>query len=311
MPLDKDIEQILKLAIEEDFRGGDVTTLACVPETAKAVGKLLIKQAGVVAGLPFLRAIFELIDPKIDVAFAVEEGSYHKAGAIIGLLNGPARGILTAQTVALNLVKHLSGIATLTAAYVRKVQGLSCDIMDTRKTMPGLRMLEKYAVRVGGGKNHRFGLDDRFVIKASHLFFLAGNNSSPIKEAVLKVKAYNPDLPIEVEIERVDQLQEALSADIEAVLLYQMTPEEVKMCVKMARKSNKKIYVESSKAITLDTVRAYAETGVDGICIPALTDSPPSVDIKLSITRPSEEQFKAIQRSTPNFAFGLRESSRG
>lgn len=298
MPLDKDVEQILKIALEEDLRTGDITTLACVPETAVAVGKLIIKQAGVIAGLPFFRAMFDLVDPKIDIAFAVEEGSYQKAGTMIGVLNGPARAILSAQTAALNLLKHLSGIATLTSAYVRKVQGLNCDIMDTRKTLPGLRSLEKYGVRVGGGKNHRFGLDDRFIIKASHLLFLQGNPKSHLQDAILKVKTLNPELPIEVEIERVDQLQEVLSLPIEAILLYRMTPEDVKICVKMSRKSNKKIYVESSKAITLDTIHAYAETGVNGICVPALTDSPPSIDIKLSISRPTEEQFKSKHRAS-------------
>lgn len=280
---EKDIEHLLERAIAEDIRSGDITSQACIPDHAITHAKLVMKQAGVVAGLPFLSLLFHLIDSSIEVVPLIEEGSFQKAGTIIAKISGPARGILSGERTALNLIQHASGVATTTAAYVKKVAGFGCAILDTRKTLPGLRSLEKYAVRVGGGSNHRFSLDDRFVIKTNHLAVLSATSSEPIRDAVKQVKALRPDLSIEIEIDDPQLLEEALNTDASVIILCNMTPDQVARCVEKIRSTNKKVYVESSGTITLDTIRAYAELGVDAISIGALTHSVPALDISMKM----------------------------
>ena len=281
MDLDKEIERLIDNSIAEDIGSGDITTSACVPDHAVITGWFVLKQAGVLAGLPFLERLFKKIDPELSVQLLVEEGSFHKAGTILGKVTGHARGILTGERIALNMLQHASGVATVTAAFVRKLRGLNCVIMDTRKTLPGLRALEKYAVRVGGGINHRFGLDDRFIIKNNHLYFISTSN--PIKEAVRLVKAQQPNIPIEVEIHDLKQVDQALQTEAYAIMLSRMLPYEIGKAVKKIRKTDKKIYVESLGTITKETVRAYAETGVDGISIGSVTHSVPALDIVLRL----------------------------
>ncbi|MFQ5729406.1 MAG: carboxylating nicotinate-nucleotide diphosphorylase, partial [Waddliaceae bacterium] len=213
-----------------------------------------------------------------------EEGSYQKSGTLIGKVSGSARSILTGERIALNIIQHASGIATVTSAYVRKLKGLLCEVLDTRKTLPGLRVLEKYAVRVGGGTNHRNALDDRFIIKINHLYFSGGGRSStPIKDAVSRVKKSRSDLIIEVEISHIDQLIETLETEADAIMLSRLSPSEIKKCVHRINPTGKKAYVESLGTITLDTVRAYAETGVDGISIGSVTHSVPALDIVMRL----------------------------
>ena len=239
-----------------------------------------LKTSGVaVAGLPFLEILFHKVDPRIEVKLVVSEGSYHKAGAILAEISGPARGILSAKQTALNLVQHASGVATVTSTYVKKVAGFGCAIMDTRRTLPGLRSLEKYAVRVGGGMNHRFGLDDRFIIKTNHLAFLSDDYESPIMEAAKQVSAMNPNLLIEIEVNNLKSLPDALQTNANAIILCHLMPDEVAKCVSKIRESNKKIYVDSPRTITLDTIRAYAELKVDAIFIRDLTNSAQTLDI--------------------------------
>lgn len=283
MYLKKEIERLIEIAIAEDIGSGDITSEVLVFKTSMTSGCFVIKQAGIVAGLPFLEFLFKKIDPEIDVKLYLEEGSYQKAGTIIAKVAGPARGILAGERIALNLIQHASGIATMTYEYVRKVKGLRCEILDTRKTLPGLRALEKYAVGIGGGTNHRFSLDDRFTIKSNHLYFLAGGSPTPIKEAVKKVKSHRPDLAIEVEISNSKNLHQALETDAKAIMLSRMMPSEIKKCVSLIRRTDKKVYVESLGTITLDTVRAYAETGVDGISIGSITYSVPALDIVMRL----------------------------
>lgn len=282
MNLDKHIEHLIDLAIAEDIGKGDITSQACVGEEAQITVKVVLKQAGVLAALPYLNVLFHKIDPSIQVNLLVEEGSLHKAGALIATIKGPARGILTGERVALNLIQHASGIATLTASYVKKVSGYGCAILDTRKTLPGLRSLEKYAVRVGGGNNHRFSLDDRFIIKINHLAVISKYAKNPIVEAVERAKKYHPEHSIEIEIDDKDLLNEALKTDAKVIILCNMTPDEVKDSVKKIRKTDKKIYIQSS-AITLDTIRSYAELGVDAISIGTLTHSVPALDIAMKM----------------------------
>lgn len=283
MYLQKEIERLIDISIEEDIRSGDITSEVLVPKEAMTSGHIVLKQAGVLAALPFLQILFRKIDPSIEVKLYVEEGSYQKAGTILGKVSGPARGILSGERIALNLVQHASGVATCTAEYVRKLKGLHCGVLDTRKTLPGLRALEKYAVTVGGGTNHRFALDDRFIIKTNHLYFFKGISKCPIKEAIEKVHKHQPNLPIEVEITRFDQLSEALHPAVSGIMLSRMVPMEIQRCVKRVRQTDKKIYIESLGTITLDTIRAYAETGVDGISIGYVTHSVPALDIVMRL----------------------------
>lgn len=279
MYLQNEIERLIDISIAEDIRSGDITTEVLVPEGAITSGRIVLKQAGVLAALPFLQILFQKIDPAIEVTLYVEEGSYQTAGTILGKVTGPARGIISGERIALNLIQHASGVATSTSEYVRKLKGLHCGILDTRKTLPGLRALEKYAVSVGGGSSHRFALDDRFIIKTNHLYFLKGISKTPIKDAIERVKKHQPDLPIEVEITRYEQLTQALHPVVSGIMLSRMMPIEIKRCVDRIRQTNKKVYIESLGTITLDTVRAYAETGVDGISIGSVTHSVPTLDI--------------------------------
>lgn len=283
MYLQNEIERLIDISIDEDIRSGDITSEVLIPTETVASGQFVMKQAGVVAMLPFLQILFQKIDPTIKITVCVEEGSYQRAGTIIAKATGHAKGILAGERIALNLIQHASGVATITSKYVKKMKGLRCEILDTRKTLPGLRALEKYSVHVGGGSNHRFALDDRFIIKSNHLYFTAGHSKKPIKEAIDKVKKHRPDLPIEVEITRYEQLQQVLQPEVKAIMLSRMLPFEIKKCVDRIRQTDKKVYIESLGTITLDTVRAYAETGVDGISIGSVTHSVPALDIVMRL----------------------------
>lgn len=284
MHLHKEIERLIETSLAEDLGTGDVTTEVLLKKETLASAAFVMKQAGIVAGLPFLQMVFEKIDRDIQVTALVEEGSFHKAGTTIAKVSGPAKGILSGERVSLNLIQHASGVATITREYVRKLKGLNCQILDTRKTLPGLRALEKYAVKIGGGTNHRFSLADRFTIKRNHLHFQGAPGGKTIKEAVHRAKTARPDLPIEIEISQPQLLPEALETGAHAIMLSRMMPSEIKKCVALIRKTDKKVYVESLGTITLDTIRAYAETGVDGISIGSITHSVPSLDIVMRLT---------------------------
>jgi len=281
MDLPTGIENLIDVALAEDIRSGDITTEALLPQTVQTFARFFLRQSGVVAGFDLLKAIFYKIDPTLAIEFLCPEGVYLKAGTTIATVSGSARGILAGERVALNFLQHTSGIATITAAYVKKCVGLKCAIMDTRKSLPGLRALEKYAVRIGGGKNHRFGLDDRLVIKTNHLAFSKQPGTIAVREALEKVRAKRPDLPIEIEIDDLAFIDTVLSTDVAAIMLRNMTPEEILRAIKKIRRTDKKVYIESLGAITLDTVRAYAETGVDGIAIGHLMYPAPALDIGL------------------------------
>jgi len=283
MYLEKELDRLIDTAIEEDIKSGDITSEVCIPDHAVISGRFILKQAGVLAGLPILKMLFDKLNPEIEITLYEEEGSFHKAGTIFAKVSGPARGILTGERIALNLIQHASGVASITKKYVRKLVGLQCEVLDTRKTLPGLRALEKYAVNIGGGTNHRFSLDDRFIIKRNHLYFLAGSTRTPIKDSVQRVRKRNPDLAIEVEIDDIKQLPEALETEAGAIMLSRMTPNTIRQCVKQIRNTDKKVYVESLGTITLDTIRAYGETGVDGISIGSLTHSVEALDIVMRL----------------------------
>ncbi len=268
-------EPILRRALEEDLgRAGDITTAAIIPPDLTAEAQIVSRQAGTVAGLPIAARVFTLVDHRLQVAELVADGDSVVAGTRLATISGPAAGILTGERTALNLLGRLSGIATATAALVQSVRPHQARVVDTRKTTPGLRALEKYAVRMGGGFNHRFGLDDAVLIKDNHLA-VAGS----VKEAVTRVRSSLGHLvKVQVEVDSLDQLEEALEAGVDAVLLDNMTPAQLQAAVGLA---GGRVFTEASGGITPDTAPAIAATGVDAVSVGYLTHSAPSLDVGL------------------------------
>lgn len=267
--------------LDEDIGFGDITTMAVVPAHAQGHGRLLAKAPLVLAGLEVAQAVFLTADPRISWQSTVTDGDWLEPGTVFAELHGPAQALLTAERVALNLLQRLSGVATLTRRYVEAVQHTPARVIDTRKTTPGLRLLEKYAVRVGGGHNHRFGLADGVLIKDNHIAMVGS-----IGKAIELVRHQVSHLQkIEVEVDRLEQIPEALKAGAEAILLDNMTPEETREAVQMVRQApgGEHVLLETSGGVTLETVRAYAEAGVDLISSGALTHSAPAVDISLDL----------------------------
>jgi nicotinate-nucleotide pyrophosphorylase (carboxylating) len=270
------VEAVIRRALAEDVGAGDRTTDSVVPPEARCAARLLLEEPGVACGLPVARAVFAALDPGVEVEAAVEEGaSVTRAPAVLAEVEGPARAILTGERTALNLVARLCGIATLTRRFVELVQGTGVTILDTRKTTPGLRALEKYAVRCGGGENHRLGLHDAILVKENHLRLAGG-----ISAAVVALRTHSNGLPIELEAETLDDVREALEAGVERILLDNMTPEEVARAVEVVAG---RAALEASGGMSLATVRAYAETGVDFISIGALTHAARSLHVSLEV----------------------------
>lgn len=269
------IEPLVRMALLEDLgRAGDLTTDAIVPIAHRATTLLVARQTGVVAGLDLARLAFQLIDPAIEMRVERGDGTALAPGDVIAAVSGPARGILTAERVALNFLCRLSGIATATAGVVAAVRDYKADIVCTRKTTPGLRAVEKYAVRVGGGSNHRFGLDDAVLIKDNHVAIAGG-----VTEALKRAKAGVGHLvKIELEVDTLDQLREALDHGVDAVLLDNMTPETLTEAVAMVAG---RAVTEASGRITPVTAPSIAATGVDLISIGWLTHSVGILDIGL------------------------------
>jgi nicotinate-nucleotide pyrophosphorylase (carboxylating) len=272
------IEDAVKRALAEDLgRAGDITSAATIPAEARADAVIAARRPGVIAGLPLAAEAFRQMDPAIGFHAALADGSRVEPGAVVARLAGNARAILAAERVALNFLGHLCGIATLTRRYADAIQHTRARITCTRKTTPGLRALEKYAVRCGGGFNHRFGLDDAILIKDNHVAVSGG-----VAEAVRRAKAFAGHLvKVEVEVDTLDQLQEALSAGAKVVLLDNMPPATLRQAVEIAAGA---AVLEASGGITLETVVAVAETGVDFISLGAITHSAPALDLGLDVT---------------------------
>ena len=268
------LERIVAAALAEDVGEGDVTTEATVAPEAVGTAELLVKEPGVVCGLGVAEAVFRALDPDIRFEPLVREGAVVDRPTAVALVTGLERAILTGERVALNFLGRLSGIATLTRRYVDAVAGTEAAILDTRKTTPGLRALEKHAVACGGGQNHRFGLDDAVLLKDNHL-----RAAGSIAKAVEGVRA-TTDLPIEVECDTLEQLSEALDSGVDAILLDNMSSDELRAAVALG---GGRVRLEASGGITLDTVRAVAETGVDEISVGALTHSARSLDVSLEL----------------------------
>jgi nicotinate-nucleotide pyrophosphorylase (carboxylating) len=269
------LERVVEAALAEDVGSGDVTTDAIVDPEAVGTADLVTRVPGVVAGLDAAEAVFRALDPEIGFVRLVEEGALLDGPAPVARVSGSLRAILTGERTALNLLGRLSGIATLTGRYVEAVAGTGVAILDTRKTTPGLRALEKHAVACGGGRNHRFGLFDGVLVKDNHL-----RAAGSIRAAVQSVRA-TTDLPVEVECDTLAQVEEALAADADAILLDNMTLDELRAAVAI---TDGRARLEASGGVTLDTVRAIAETGVDEISIGALTHSAPALDVSLELT---------------------------
>ncbi|TKG71514.1 carboxylating nicotinate-nucleotide diphosphorylase [Prauserella endophytica] len=275
-----DLRRVVATALEEDLRyGPDATTAATVPETAVATAELTPRVPGVLSGVPAALAVFDaVLGDGYEVLAKREDGGRLVAGEPALVVRGPVRGLLTAERTALNLLCHLSGIATATAGWVSAVEGTGCAIRDSRKTLPGLRLLEKYAVRCGGGVNHRLGLGDAVLIKDNHVV-AAGS----VAEALRLAREHAAGLACEVEVDDLAQLAEALDAGADEVLLDNFTPEDCARAVRLRDETSPKTRLESSGGLRLENARAYAESGVDYLAVGALTHSAQALDLGMDL----------------------------
>jgi len=276
----EEIRRAVQLALAEDVGSGDLTTLASVPSTATAKAVMLAREPLVVAGLALAEAVFRELSPAVQITREANDGDGVKAGQSLLQINGSARAILTAERVALNFIQRLSGIATLTNQFVEAIKGTRAQILDTRKTTPGLRRLEKYAVQCGGGKNHRLGLFDAVLIKDNHLAALRDELPNPIAAALARAREQYPQLKIEVEADTLEQVEQALAAGADMILLDNMNLVQLRVAVQHAKGRAK---TEASGGVNLGTVRQIAETGVDYISVGALTHSARAVDVALEL----------------------------
>jgi nicotinate-nucleotide pyrophosphorylase (carboxylating) len=280
--------RLVDVALSEDLGAGDLTTDVVVPPAAMAKGEIVSRSAGVVAGIPVAGMCFRRLDSRIDFEQAVEDGARVSRNHVLARLSGPAAPVLKAERVALNFVQRLSGIATLTSRFVDAVKDYPVRILDTRKTTPGLRILEKYAVRAGGGFNHRLGLYDGILIKDNHLKFQnpesAGRSAGAVTAAVSAAKRAAKRLhKVEVEAETLDEVKEAIDAGADAILLDNMDIKTLAGAVEIVRRSRKGIMLEASGNVSLRNVREIASAGVDAISVGALTHSAPALDVALEL----------------------------
>jgi nicotinate-nucleotide pyrophosphorylase (carboxylating) len=271
-----DLKRIVKQALAEDLSRGDITTRLLFPKTIKASAAIRVNQEATIAGLPVAKAVFSQVDPRLKFEAAAQDGDRVSSGTIIARVQGDGRSLLKGERVALNFLQHLSGIATLTAQFVEAVKGTKSTILDTRKTTPGLRALEKYAVRMGGGQNHRMDLGDGILIKDNHITLVGS-----LIEAVRRAKKNAPRLKVEVEATNLKEVQEALSAKADVILLDNMAIPQLKEAVLLI---GGRAMTEASGGVTLNNVREIATTGVDFISIGAMTHSARAVDIGMDIT---------------------------
>lgn len=277
---DSFVHQIAAAALAEDLGTGDITSEMLIPPEATGQARIVAKEPGVLAGLALAAKVFECVDPELRFETLLVDGDRIAAGQWVARIAGPARGILAGERVALNFLQRLSGVASLTAEFVKRIEGTGACILDTRKTTPGLRALEKYAVHCGGGTNHRFGLYDAFLLKDNHRALLAALGA-PLGPAVRRAREGLPaGTVIEVEIDTLAQLDEVIEAAADIVLLDNMSPEDMRAAVD---RIGGRMRTEASGGIALDNVRAAAEAGVDFISIGALTHSAPALDLSLEL----------------------------
>ncbi len=276
MDLTREIRAIVERALAEDIGPGDVTSVPIIPANAQLYGKFLAKEGGVLAGLEVVREVFRQVNPSIVLTPHLQDGDPFQAGDILATVSGQGPGILIGERVALNFLQRMSGIATMTCQYVQATAGTRARILDTRKTMPGLRVLDKLAVRLGGGSNHRVGLYDMVLIKDNHI-----EAAGSITAAVERVRAAGIHLPIEVEIDDLGQLDEALAANVDRIMLDNMNTETMRTAVERVAG---RVELEASGGVTLARVPEIAATGVDYISVGAITHSVKALDISLDLT---------------------------
>ena len=296
----KYIQRLVETALEEDLGAGDATVLATIPAKATGKARILAREELVCAGLPMAERVFRALDPDVQIKLHVSDGDLVAKSGVLLQLGGKARAILTAERTALNFLGRLCGIASTVRHFVERIEGTRARIRDTRKTTPGLRLLEKYAVKTGGGTNHRIGLYDAILLKENHIALAGGvkqaldqanayaalhakPNALTAYEEAVPARAIDTVLPIQIEVRDREELREALSAGAESVLLDNMTPAEAKQCVDAARSQRPDCIVEISGGITLENVRAYAETGADFLSSGSLTHSAPAANLSLLV----------------------------
>ena len=287
------VDRLIDLSFAEDIGDGDHTTLCCIPEDAMGKSKLLIKEDGILAGVEIAKEVFHRFDPTMQVEVLMGDGTKVKKGDVAMIVTGKVRSLLQTERLMLNIMQRMSGIATMTSKYVERLEGTHTRVLDTRKTTPGMRMLEKEAVKIGGGCNHRIGLFDMILIKDNHVDF-AGGIPQAVKAAKDWCKANGKDLQIEQEVRNTEEIDQALRAGVDRIMLDNFTPERTREAVAHIRAyeapaealaadphvhNGKDVEIESSGGITLDTLRAYGECGVDFISVGALTHSVKGLDM--------------------------------
>lgn len=282
---DQLIEDLIDLAFAEDIGDGDHTTLSTIPASEYGEQQLIIKEEGILAGVEAARKVFERFDPELEMTVFIHDGEHVKPGDVAFKVTGPVRSLLQTERLMLNIMQRMSGIATTTARYQAELKGLKTKVLDTRKTTPGMRLLEKEAVKLGGGMNHRIGLFDMILIKDNHTDFAGG-----VPQAVAAVRAYlkrnHKNMKIEQEVRNEKEIQEAIDAQVDRIMLDNFTPERTREAVKMIRQQAPEIEIESSGGITIDNLREYGECGVDFISVGALTHSVKGLDMS----------FKAVKK---------------
>ena len=269
-------DRLFDLAFAEDIGDGDHTTLCCIPETAVGKSKLLVKEAGILAGVDIARKVFHKFDPELKMEVFIEDGSVVKPGDVAFIVSGKIRSLLQTERLMLNIMQRMSGIATMTLRYMERLKGTKTRVLDTRKTTPGMRILEKEAVKIGGGTNHRIGLFDMILLKDNHVDF-AGGISQAIERCHQYLEKRNLNLKIEIEVRSIDELQQVLNkGGVDRIMLDNFTPELTRKAVEMI---GGRYETESSGGITLETIRNYAECGVDFVSVGALTHSVKGLDL--------------------------------
>ncbi|MBQ4276891.1 MAG: carboxylating nicotinate-nucleotide diphosphorylase [Bacteroidaceae bacterium] len=277
-------DRLIDLAFAEDIGDGDHTTLCCIPPTAVSESKLLIKEEGIFAGEEIARQVFHRFDPSLEVEVYIHDGAHVRPGDIVMSVRGKIQSLLQTERLMLNILQRMSGIATMTHRYVERIEGTGAHVLDTRKTTPGMRMLEKQAVKIGGGVNHRIGLFDMILLKDNHIDF-AGGIEAAITRCHHYLKEKGKDLKIEIEVRNMEELQEVLRVGgVDRIMLDNFTPDETREAVRLI---DHRYETESSGGITFDTIRQYAECGVDYISVGALTHSVKGLDMS----------FKAVDSS--------------
>ena len=270
------INQLITLSFAEDIGDGDHTTLSCIPDTAMGKSRLIIKEEGILAGVEMAREIFHRFDPEMKMEVYINDGAHVKPGDIAFVVEGKVQSLLQTERLMLNVMQRMSGIATITGEYVKLLEGTKCRVLDTRKTTPGMRLMEKDAVRIGGGCNHRIGLFDMILLKDNHIDF-AGGIPQAVSRAQEYCKAKGKNLKIEVEVRNFDELNQVLALEgVDRVMLDNFSVENTRKAVEIV---DGRLEVESSGGITFDTIRSYAECGVDYVSVGALTHSVKSLDM--------------------------------